>query len=118
VNRADQAVRLLALAVGPTRRARFVEEWRSDLAAARATGLAPAEVLAAAARVAGFLLWIRVRPLVLRERRRRELVAAGVLLGLVLVVADVRIDVAVPFVLLAIGWWLVGAVRRWIDGGR
>ena len=115
---ADRAVRLIGVAIEPARRARFVEEWSADAAAARALGLAPSEIVLAAARVAAFLLWVRFRPALRRRRRRRELLATGVLLGLVLVVADVQVDVLVPFVVLAVAWWCWRTLRAWIDGAR
>lgn len=116
MNGADRTVQVLGLAVARTRRARFVEEWQADLAAARALGLAPAQLLLAAARVAAFLLRIRVRTWLLRRRGRGELLTEGVLLGFALVVADARLDAIVPFVLLAVGWRLQRGVRAWIDG--
>jgi hypothetical protein len=118
MNRADRTVRLLGLVVPPSRRGRFVEEWQADLAAARVLGLTPFAIVTAAARVAGFLLWIRCRPHLLRRRRRGELLAVGVLLGLALVVTDVPVDAVVPFVLLATGWRGWRVVRAWIDAAR
>lgn len=118
----DRTIQLLSVAVGRSGRARFVEEWEADLEAARSIGLSPTEILGAAARVAAFLLWIRVRGRVLRERRSWELLARGVVLGFVLVVADVPLDGFVPIVLPLVVIGLVRpagcAARRWIAGAR
>jgi hypothetical protein len=118
VNRTDRTVHLLGLAIAPARRARFIEEWQADLAAARSVGLSPLEIIAAATRVAGFLLWTRVRAQVARRRTRGGLIACGLLLGSACVVTDVPLDALIPFVLLAIGWRAWSALRAWIDGGR
>lgn len=118
MNPADRTVQVLGLAVAPTRRARFVEEWQGDLAAARLLGLSPLDIVAAAARVAGFLLWMQVRAQVLRQRRRGELLVLGVLLGFVFVITDVRLAVLVPFVVLVIGRWCWRALLDWVDGGE
>jgi hypothetical protein len=120
MNRADRTVQILGLAATSSMRARFVEEWQADLAAARSVGLSPAQILAAAAaaRVAVFLLWVRVRAQVRRRRRRAELLRSGALLGFVLVVTAAPLDDLVPFVVLAIGWRCWELLRAWIDGGR
>lgn len=97
-------------------RARFVEEWRADLVAARALGLSQTQIVSAAAQVAVFLLVVRVRAAVKPPWGRAQLVGAGLALGFVLAVVDVPLDAAVPFVVLALGWWVWRAVRAWIDG--
>ncbi len=117
MTRADRTVQLLGLAVAPSRRARFVEEWQSDLAAARSIGLSPSEIVAAAARVAALLLWLRVRRVLLRRRRRGEPAVAGVLLGFVLAVTDAPVAALVPFVVVVIGWRSARAVLAWVRGG-
>lgn len=101
---AERTVDLLGLVVGPVRRARFAEEWRSDLADARAFGTTPASVLLAACRVALLLLVLRIRDALRRGRRRRRgrLLAAGVLVGILLAVTDVPSAVLVPVALIAV----------------
>lgn len=118
MNGAERTVQLLGLAVGSSRRARFIEEWQADLLAARSLGMLPHEIVAAAIRVAGFLLWIRVRAQILRRRKRGELLTLGSLLGFGFVIVDLPLDGVVPFVLLAIGSWCWRALRSWVDCSR
>lgn len=118
MNGAERSVQLLGLAVGSSRRARFIEEWQADLVAARSLGMVPREIVAAATRVAAFLLWIRVRAQVLRRRKRGELLTLGSLLGFGFVIFDLPLAGVVPFVLLATGWRCWRALRGWIDGDR
>ncbi|GAA2753887.1 hypothetical protein [Amnibacterium kyonggiense] len=99
---AERALALLALVVPRPRRARFVEEWRSDLAAARSFGVPPEAVLLAACRTALLLLRLRIRDALLRSSRGGELLAAGVLVGLLLAVADVPSAVLVPVLAVAV----------------
>lgn len=114
--RSERTVQVLGLAVSRPGRARFVEEWQADVAAGQALGLSEREILLAAARVALFLFWVRARGQ-LRRRGRVELLLTGTALALVLVIIDVPLAPAVPFVVLAVGWWAWGRLKAWIDAG-
>lgn len=114
----DRALRMLALTVDSSTRPRFLEEWLTDVAAARSVGLSPWQIVVAAARVAGFLLWVRVRAAARRARTPGERAVAGIALGFVLVAVDAPIEDGVPFVLIAIGWRGWTAVQAWIRAPR
>ncbi|MFD1722936.1 hypothetical protein [Amnibacterium endophyticum] len=108
----------MALSVPPLRRRRFVEEWQTDLAAARLLGLSPWSMVVAAGRVAALLLWLHVRAQVRRTPSRRELTGVGIGIGLLLVVTDIQVTVLVPFVVLVIVLWARWRIGRWIELGR
>lgn len=117
MTRADRTVEVIALALEQSTRRRFVEEWQADLASAQVLGLSPSQIVIAAARVAAFLLSRRALARLRRQPGHGELIAAGVVLGLVLTIVDAPLNEFVPFVLLALAGRVWRAARSWIDGG-
>lgn len=111
-----RALLAVALVVPPERRARFVEEWQSDLSAATVLGLSGWSLLLAAVRVASFLAWTRVRPVLLRQHGLLELVGVGCAVGLLLTVGDVRVEPSIPFLALLVGWRAWRLLLAWING--
>ena len=106
----------VALVVPPERRARFVEEWQADLGAAPGLGLSGWSLIRAAARVALFLTWVQVRPVLLRQHGLLELVGVGCVVGLLLTAGDVRVEPSIPFLALLVGWRAWRLLLAWING--
>lgn len=77
-------------------------------------GLSKRSLVAAALQVALVLTGARVRAAVLRQHGLRELIAFGCAIGLLLVVADVRVEPVIPFLALLVGWRAWRLLLAWI----
>lgn len=112
----DRIVLVLGLSAPKRSRARFLEEWRSDLAAARSVGLSERGLVLAVARVAAFLLVLRLMDVARGQRSTLRLGLSGVLLGFVLVITAFPMGTLSLFATSAVVAWISRAVVRWVNG--